>query len=81
MKLTNLEKILSDQPAFRLQQAKQAVFVNLIENWSQATNLPPDLREKLNKECPLKIDAEFFVSDDKNTIKAILSLSDSDRIE
>ncbi|OGZ33327.1 MAG: 23S rRNA (adenine(2503)-C(2))-methyltransferase [Candidatus Portnoybacteria bacterium RBG_13_41_18] len=81
MKLTNLEKILSDQPAFRLQQAKQAVFVNLIENWSQATNLPPDLREKLNKECPLKIDAEFFVSDDKNTIKAILSLSDSDKIE
>ncbi|MDP2918209.1 MAG: radical SAM protein, partial [bacterium] len=81
MNLQNLEKIFTNKPAFQLRQAKEAVFKHLIKDWSEATNLPIQLRETLNKECPLNIQAEFFISDDKNTIKAILSLSDSDRIE
>lgn len=85
MNLLNLKKLLSAEPAFRLQQAKQAVFVDLIDDWSQATTLPPELREKLNKECPLNPpaggNAEFFVSKDKNTIKAAIKLKDGLKIE
>lgn len=81
MNLGNLEKIFTGKPAFQLQQAKQAVFKNLIENWSEATNLSPNLRTILNKQCPLKIDAQLFVSNDKNTIKALIGLSDGLKIE
>jgi len=81
MNLNNLEKIFSDKKPFQLEQAKEAVFGHLIENWNEATNLPLDLRQKLNQECPLSINAELFESKDKNSVKAILSLSDSDKIE
>ncbi len=81
MNIENLEKIFEGKPAFQFRQAKEAVFKNLISNWQEATNLPKDLRETLNKECPLKINAEFFVSDDKKTIKALITLSDGLKIE
>jgi len=81
MNLTNLEKIFSGKPAFQLRQAKEAVFKHLIDDWSQATNLPVDLRETLNKECTLDIDAKLFLSDDKNTIKALVTLEDGLKVE
>jgi len=81
MNLEKLEKNLKDKPAFQLRQAKETVFKNLIGDWLDATNLPRDLRQKLNQECPLKIDAEIFVSDDKNTVKALITLSDGLKIE
>lgn len=81
MKLDNLEKILADEPAFRLKQAKEAVFLKLAEDWNEATNLPAALREKLNKECPLQIDFKKFVSDDGATIKFLITLYDGYKIE
>jgi 23S rRNA (adenine2503-C2)-methyltransferase len=81
MNLEKLENILSEEPKFRLKQARQAIFIDLISNWDQATNFPLKLREKLNQECPLEIRAENLVSREGNSIKALISLEDGLKIE
>lgn len=81
MNLDNLYKILADQPKYRVKQCKEAIFQNLISDWSQASNLSLDLREKLNVECPLEIKGQIFVSKDKNTDKALITLSDGLQVE
>lgn len=81
MDLANLDKILKDEPKYRLLQAKKAVFFDLIDDWSEATNFPIQLRQKFNDKCPLSIIAKIFPSDDKNTIKAVISLKDGLKIE
>ena len=81
MNLENLESILSQEPKFRLKQARQAIFIDLISNWNQATNFPLALREKLNQECPLEIEAETLISREGNSIKALISLEDGLKIE
>jgi 23S rRNA (adenine2503-C2)-methyltransferase len=81
MNLEKLEKIFADEPAYRVKQAREAVFSKLIENWNEATNLPAALREKLNKECPLQIDFKKFISNDGATIKFLITLNDGFKIE
>jgi len=90
MDLTGLEKILENEPRFRLKQAKEAVFKQYISNWNEATFLPLDLREKLNKECPLDIKADVLVSRPRGArlasqseaaIKAKITLKDGMQIE
>jgi 23S rRNA (adenine2503-C2)-methyltransferase len=81
MNIEKLEKILADEPAFRLKQAREAVFLKLIEDWNEATNLPAALREKLNQECPLRIDFKKFISDDGGTVKFLIALDDEYKIE
>ena len=46
----NFEEILKNEPKFRLQQIKQAVFCDLIESWNEARVLPKSLQERLQKE-------------------------------
>jgi len=79
--LEKLEKILKDEPDFRLKQAKRAVYHELILDWDRATNLSLALREKLKKECPLEIKYKLYFSKDKNTIKALIELEDKNKIE
>ncbi|MFA6190580.1 MAG: 23S rRNA (adenine(2503)-C(2))-methyltransferase RlmN [Candidatus Staskawiczbacteria bacterium] len=62
MDLSNLEKVLENEPKYRLAQANEAVLKNFISDWSEATFFTKELRDKLNKECPLKIEAEVLVS-------------------
>jgi 23S rRNA (adenine2503-C2)-methyltransferase len=81
MNFKALKKVLENQPKYRLEQVKKAVFVDLIESWDEATTLPADLRGKLNKECSLDISAEVFISKDKQTAKALISLQDGLEIE
>jgi 23S rRNA (adenine2503-C2)-methyltransferase len=81
MNITNLETILKTEPKFRLKQAKEAIYKQLITDWSQALNLPENLREKLNKNCPLEIEAEVLESEDKKSVKAAITLSDDLKIE
>lgn len=81
MDLSKLPVILSYQPPYRLKQIKKDLYVRLIENWSEATSLPKDLREKLEKECPLGIEAQTFTSKDGKTIKALITLKDDLKIE
>jgi 23S rRNA (adenine2503-C2)-methyltransferase len=81
MNLPKLEKILKSEPAFRLKQAKKAVFFDLIEDWNEATTLSKIFRDKLQKEVPLDIIGEIFASKDGRTIKARLILEDGLAIE
>jgi 23S rRNA (adenine2503-C2)-methyltransferase len=77
----NLENILRTEPAYRLKQAKQLIFKDLIDDWQKAIVFPLVLREKLNKEFPLSIDGQKSVSKDQKTIKALITLNDGLKIE
>jgi len=81
MNLGKLENILSKEPKFRLKQARQAIFVDLLDDWDKATSLSLPLRQELNLVCPLKIKAEVSRSRDKNSLKSLLELSDGLKIE
>ncbi len=81
MDLSNLEKILENEPKYRLKQANEAVFKNFISNWSEATFFAKDLRDKLNKECPLEISADVLVSKKEDSVKARIKLKDGLMIE
>ncbi|MFA5358431.1 MAG: 23S rRNA (adenine(2503)-C(2))-methyltransferase RlmN [Patescibacteria group bacterium] len=80
MKIAELKQVLSDQPKYRLVQVYQAIFVDLIDDWSKVTALPKDLREKLAANCPLDINAQKFISRD-GTVKALFTLEDDKKIE
>ncbi len=81
MNLEKLEKIFADEPAYRVKQAREAVFSKLIEDWNEVTNLPAVLREKLNQEVPLLINAKPFISSDRGTVKFLITLADGYKIE
>lgn len=81
MTIEKLQKVLAGQAGFRLKQAIKLVFLDLIDDWSQASVFPLDLREKLNQDCPLNIQAELFMSKEQNSGKAIIQLSDGLKIE
>ncbi|MEK7167537.1 MAG: 23S rRNA (adenine(2503)-C(2))-methyltransferase RlmN [Patescibacteria group bacterium] len=81
MVLENLQTILKDQPSYRLKQAQEAIFKILVSDWSQATNLPKNLQEKLNQEMPLALRARTKESRDGRSIKASLKLKDGLEIE
>ena len=77
----DLEKTMSEYPEFRLKQVKKHIYRELITNWSDSTVLPKEIKEKLEKECPLDIRAETVVSKEGDTVKAAIELSDSLRAE
>ncbi|MCX6718109.1 MAG: 23S rRNA (adenine(2503)-C(2))-methyltransferase RlmN [Candidatus Staskawiczbacteria bacterium] len=81
MDLENLEKVLQAEPKYRLKQANEAVFKNFISDWSEATFFTKELRDKLNKECPLKIEADLLISEKEDSIKAKITLKDGFKIE
>jgi len=81
MKIDNLSKVLANQPQYRFKQAYQAIFVDLITNWSQATNLPQALRDKLQTECDLTIKGTIYKTKGQDAQKAVLTLSDGLEIE
>ena len=81
MNLEKLEQILKTESAFRLKQARKAVFFDLAEDWSEVTTLPKNIREILQKEVPLEIQGELFSSKDGRTVKARLVLDDGLAIE
>ena len=82
MDLSKLSAILQTEPKFRFRQAYQALYGELISDWSQASVLPLALRERLNQECPLDIKAEIVVDPgDKYSLKALLTFSDNVSVE
>ena len=81
MDITNLERVLEGEPKYRLAQAREAVYKNFISNWDEATFFTKDLRDKLNKECPLEIKADVLVSEREDSVKAKITLKDGLQIE
>ncbi len=66
----SLKAAFSDEPKFRLSQAIKAVYEQGISSWGEVTVFSKDLRTKLEKDCPLNIDAEQASSKDGKTVKA-----------
>jgi len=82
MDLSKLSSILQTEPKFRFRQAYQALYGELISNWSQASVLPLALRERLNRECPLDLVAETSIDpDDKYSLKTLLTFADGVSVE
>lgn len=81
MDLEILKQVLKNQPNFRYKQCYKAIFLDLISNWNEATNLPANLRDELNENCPLDIKSQIFESNDKNTVKALIEFDDLSNIE
>jgi len=81
MDLIQFQKLFKKEPKYRLGQAKKALFQDLIQNWQTAKVLPLSLREELNKECSIEISEKTFISKDKNTVKALLTLEDGLKVE
>lgn len=81
MNLENIKLILEGQPKFRYKQVYQAIYNDLIGDWMENSTLPLSLREELNQECPLEIQAELFGSEKSETQKALLTLADNNKVE
>jgi 23S rRNA (adenine2503-C2)-methyltransferase len=85
MNLNKLEKLLekNNQPKFRLEQIKKAVYQDGVSSFLDISTIPKELREKLDKEIKiLSFEAEkVLVSEDKRSMKALLKLSDGEKIE
>ncbi|MFH1037791.1 MAG: 23S rRNA (adenine(2503)-C(2))-methyltransferase RlmN [PVC group bacterium] len=79
--LEKLEHILKEHPPYRQRQAKEAVFRHLDSSWKEATALPKDLREVLERECPLVIDSALTEAADRKTLKGAIRLADDETIE
>jgi len=82
MNISNLNKVLADEPKFRYVQINKALFQDHISSWEEASNLPKILREKLAAECSLKIKAEIFKAlSGPKSLKALITLEDGEAIE
>jgi len=81
MKLENLERILADQPKYRVKQAYRAIFFDLVDDWSAVSNLPLALRQTLSIGCDLRIAGQIFVARNQGTVKALITLVDGLKIE
>ena len=85
MNIIEIEKFLKEEkePTFRLKQIKEAVFLKLVKNWDEATNLPEKLRKKLSAHFPIEElkKEKGSISKDKNTIKVLFKLKDGLKIE
>ncbi len=80
MDLQKLESILSAEPKFRLKQAYEALFKNFIQSWQDVTVFSKPLRDRLEKEFPLSVNAKISKSID-GTMKGLVTLHDGRLIE
>jgi 23S rRNA (adenine(2503)-C(2))-methyltransferase len=85
MNLEKLEAFLQkhNQPKFRLQQLKKALFQEGVSSFTEISTLSKDLRELLEKELPILSFAveKVLTSKDGKSMKALLKLQDGNRIE
>jgi len=81
MNLKKIKEVLEGMPAFREKQVMGFIFKNFVEDFDEMLSLSKDLREKLKEKCSLTISAEEFISENKDTVKALISLADGEKIE
>jgi len=67
---------MRNQPAYRADQAREAVLKSLAESWDEAVGLPKELRQSLKKELPLKINAKICSSQGAESLKALITFED-----
>ena len=73
-------QFLASRPTFRRRQLEQAVFQQLITDWSAVTTLSTADRRWLIDNCSLEIKAQIF-GQDNQAQKAQISFSDGQRAE
>lgn len=71
-----LEEILKGEPKYRTAQVHKLIFSDFVENWQEATILPKNLRNKLDRGFHLEIKVRLFRSKDQKTVKALIYLED-----
>jgi len=81
MDLSKLNSLLATEPKYRYAQVNRAVFQDYISAWSEVSNLPKALREKLDSACPLEIKARVFKAPARHSEKAVITLKDGEVIE
>jgi len=85
MNLEKLEAILErqNQPKFRLNQIKKAIYQEAVSSFSEISTLGKDLREMLEKEMELLSFEvkKVLTSKDGKSMKALLELHDGNLIE
>lgn len=81
MNLDNLSSVLKSEPKYRYAQVNKFVYSDFIEDWSEASSLGKDMRKNLESLCPLEIKSEIVPSDDKSSLKALITLHDGEKIE
>lgn len=85
MNIEKLEEILKkyNQPKFRLEQIKKAIFQECIVSFSAISTLGKDLRETLEKEISILSFGvqQVLVSKDGQSMKALLELVDGNLME
>ncbi|MFA6159851.1 MAG: 23S rRNA (adenine(2503)-C(2))-methyltransferase RlmN [Parcubacteria group bacterium] len=84
MNIEKIEQILKDQkqPKFRLGQIKKAVYQDGISSFGEISTIPKELRSVLEKEKILSFEVEkVLISKDVNSAKALVKLSDGNKIE
>ncbi len=77
MNINKIKEIIADEPNFRTKQVYEAVFQKFIDSWDEASNLPKPLRETLEKEASLDIDAQVIQAENKKSAKALINLGDT----
>lgn len=71
-----------DEPRYRWKQVEKALFVPQAKNFADITNLPKAMREKLAEIPWISIQPErVYISQKKDTYKAVLMTSDGLRFE
>lgn len=87
MNLENINEILEKEPKFRYQQINEAIYKKLIKSWDEVSNIPKNLKSKLEKDCSLDISGKILQSSintakkQSGTLKAVIKLQDSLEIE
>ncbi|MCL4416256.1 MAG: 23S rRNA (adenine(2503)-C(2))-methyltransferase RlmN [Actinobacteria bacterium] len=81
MDLERLKEILKDEKPYRLRQAEKAVYRDLVDDWGAVSSLPASLRDRLTECCPISIDYRSIVSKSKDTVKALIRLTDGLAVE
>ncbi|HBB03168.1 MAG: hypothetical protein US89_C0008G0021 [Candidatus Peregrinibacteria bacterium GW2011_GWF2_38_29] len=81
MNLSALNEILKNEPAFRMNQVKKALFQEFKETWHEVTNLSLSLRDVLADRCDLSITAQMNISKDGRSEKALITLADGAKVE
>lgn len=85
MNIQKLEEILQaqNQPKFRLEQIKKAIYQEGISSFAEISTISKDLREILEKEINiLSFEVQnVLISKDEQSMKALLKLQDGNLIE
>lgn len=81
MNLEKMEKVLGSYPAYRRRQAREALFSRLVSSWDEATSLPSELRERLQREAPPVAALELYPEQDGSAVRFLSALTDGARVE